>query len=187
MGRDVTVARKGNGSSGSSRSRWQDKHSKEAWTQGMRQVVRGRPSRLVATSRRSHLVATLPCPLYPLSAPSLQEFRRLQSAVGAARDRLDLLGGAGGSGQHAPLLQQGSNAGLLLRERGMLASTNAALDEVMGTAQVGHAGRCCFEHVGVPCCRHGQRCAPGSWIWLVVRSRSPTAHPLPLPLCPCSP
>lgn len=57
--------------------------------------------------------------------------------VGAARDRLDLLGGAGGSGQHAPLLQgQSSNAGLLLRERGMLANTNAALDEVMGTAQV---------------------------------------------------
>lgn len=29
-----------------------------------------------------------------------------------------------------------NSMGLLLRERGMLASTNAALDEVMGTAQV---------------------------------------------------
>ena len=36
-----------------------------------------------------------------------------------------------------PLLQGERNSmGLLLRERGMLASTNAALDEVMGTAQV---------------------------------------------------
>jgi hypothetical protein len=62
----------------------------------------------------------------------------MHSVVGAARDRLDLLGGGGGGGQHAPLLAgQGSNAGLLLRERGMLSSTNAALDEVMGTAQVG--------------------------------------------------
>ena len=61
----------------------------------------------------------------------------MHSVVGAARDRLDLLGGGGGGGQHAPLLAgQGSNAGLLLRERGMLSSTNAALDEVMGTAQV---------------------------------------------------
>lgn len=73
----------------------------------------------------------------PLLPPWLQEFRRLQSMVGAARDRLDLLGGAGGSGQHAPLMQgQASNAGLLLRERAALSSTNAALDEVMGTAQV---------------------------------------------------
>lgn len=82
-----------------------------------------------------------------------QEFRRLQSMVGATRDRLDLLGGAGGSGQHAPLLQgQTSNAGLLLRERGMLASTNAALDEVMGTAQSVGAGlgqqRTVFEGIG---------------------------------------
>ncbi|KAI3429851.1 hypothetical protein D9Q98_010163 [Chlorella vulgaris] len=68
-----------------------------------------------------------------------QEFRRLQSIVGAARDRLDLLGGAGG-GQHAPLHQTAGNAGLLLRERGMLASTNAALDEVMGTAQAVSGG-----------------------------------------------
>lgn len=67
-----------------------------------------------------------------------QEFRRLQSMVGAARDRLDLLGGAAAS-QHAGLQSQG-NAGLLLRERGMLASTNAALDEVMGTAQAVSSG-----------------------------------------------
>ncbi|EFN59854.1 hypothetical protein CHLNCDRAFT_133637 [Chlorella variabilis] len=66
------------------------------------------------------------------------EFRRLQSMVGAARDRLDLLGGAAAS-QHAGLQSQG-NAGLLLRERGMLASTNAALDEVMGTAQAVSSG-----------------------------------------------
>lgn len=57
--------------------------------------------------------------------------------VGAARGRIDLLGGAGaGTGPHSPLLQGSGNAGLLLRERGMLSSTNAALDEVMGTAQV---------------------------------------------------
>lgn len=82
-----------------------------------------------------------------------QEFRRMHSVVGAARDRLDLLGGGGGGGQHAPLLAgQGSNAGLLLRERGMLSSTNAALDEVMGTAQAvsGSLGqqRTVFEGVG---------------------------------------
>ncbi|KAL4429846.1 hypothetical protein ABPG77_010963 [Micractinium sp. CCAP 211/92] len=82
-----------------------------------------------------------------------QEFRRLQSMVGAARDRLDLLGGAGSTGQHAPLLQgQSSNAGLLLRERGMLANTNAALDEVMGTAQAVSSGlgqqRAVFEGIG---------------------------------------
>lgn len=81
-----------------------------------------------------------------------QEFRRLQSVVGAARDRLDLLGGGGGSGQHAPLLQGERNSmGLLLRERGMLASTNAALDEVMGTAQSVSTGlgqqRAVFEGV----------------------------------------
>jgi hypothetical protein len=61
--------------------------------------------------------------------------------VGAARDRLDLLGGAA-AGPHTALLQGGGNAGLLLRERGMLASANSALDEVMGTAQVRPAAVC---------------------------------------------
>ena len=75
----------------------------------------------------------------------------MHSVVGAARDRLDLLGGGGGGGQHAPLLAgQGSNAGLLLRERGMLSSTNAALDEVMGTAQVGLSSGAGFR-IGVVC------------------------------------
>lgn len=43
-------------------------------------------------------------------ARPLQEFRRLQSIVGAARDRLDLLGGGGSSGQ-GPLLQVGAGGG----------------------------------------------------------------------------
>lgn len=85
------------------------------------------------TEERELAAAHTPMP-HPAPRRTLQEFRRLQSMVGAARDRLDLLGGAAAS-QHAGLQSQG-NAGLLLRERGMLASTNAALDEVMGTAQV---------------------------------------------------
>jgi Golgi SNAP receptor complex protein 1 len=61
-----------------------------------------------------------------------QEYRRLAATAGAARDRADLLGGGGGGG--LPLLG-GAGAGLLLRERGALDRSNAAMDEVMGTAQ----------------------------------------------------
>lgn len=59
-----------------------------------------------------------------------QEFRRQSSVAGAARDRADLIGGASVPLSVAP----GSGAGLLLRERGAVASSHAALDEVLGTA-----------------------------------------------------
>ena len=61
-----------------------------------------------------------------------QEYRRLSSAAGAARDRAELLGADNGGGG-APLLG-GSGAGLLLRERGALERSNAALDGVLGQA-----------------------------------------------------
>ncbi|GAB4814536.1 hypothetical protein N2152v2_001582 [Parachlorella kessleri] len=60
-----------------------------------------------------------------------QEFRRLTTIIGAARDRADLMG----AGQSSPLLGSQSGTGLLLRERGMLATSNAALDDVIGQAQ----------------------------------------------------
>lgn len=68
-----------------------------------------------------------------------QEFRRQSSVAGAARDRADLLGGAGmGGGTIALSMGPGgvgsSSAGLLLRERGTIATSHSALDEVMGTA-----------------------------------------------------
>ena len=73
----------------------------------------------------------------PLSAP--QEFRRLGSIMGAARDRADLLGGSGGlAGGGGPA--GASSQGLLLRERGLLAGANAAMDEVMGTASAVSTG-----------------------------------------------
>lgn len=59
-----------------------------------------------------------------------QEYRRLASVVGAARDRAELLGGQTGNSTGNQ-----SSMGLLLRERGMLATSNSALDDVMGTAQ----------------------------------------------------
>ena len=61
-----------------------------------------------------------------------QEYRRLSSIIGAARDRADLLGASSG-GSSAPLL--GGNQGLLLRERGMVDRSNAAVDQVIGQAQ----------------------------------------------------
>ena len=62
-----------------------------------------------------------------------QEYRRLSSIIGAARDRADLLGGSSAAAS-APLLGTG-NTGLLLRERGMLDRSNAAVDQVIGQAQ----------------------------------------------------
>lgn len=62
-----------------------------------------------------------------------QEYRRLSSIVGAARDRADLLGGASGGASAA--LMGGGNSGLLLRERGILDRSNAAVDQVIGQAQ----------------------------------------------------
>eukprot|EP00887_Chlorella_sp_A99_P003875 scaffold11.g3875.t1 len=67
------------------------------------------------------------------------EYRRLSSIMGAARDRADLLGGAGGGAGANPLAVQGSS-GLLLRERGLLASAHSAMDEVMGTATAVNTG-----------------------------------------------
>jgi Golgi SNAP receptor complex protein 1 len=62
-----------------------------------------------------------------------QEYRRLSSIVGAARERADLLGGASGSSS-APLMG-GGGTGLLLRERGILDRSHAAVDQVIGQAQ----------------------------------------------------
>ena len=53
-----------------------------------------------------------------------QEFRRLQAALGAARDRAELFAG---SGENSPLQQGTSSTGLLLRERGNLHNTNTAV------------------------------------------------------------
>jgi golgi SNAP receptor complex member 1 len=66
-----------------------------------------------------------------------QEYRRLSSIAGAAKDRAELLGGgdsAGRGGSDATLMSGGS-AGLLLRERGMLDRSNFALDGVLNQAQ----------------------------------------------------
>lgn len=85
-----------------------------------------------------------PTPIQPLLTPpsSLQEFRRQASVAGSARDRADLLGAAGtsGSASASGLGAPGSSMGLLLRERGMVASSHAALDDVMGTAHGVAAG-----------------------------------------------
>lgn len=63
-----------------------------------------------------------------------QEFRRLDSSLGAARDRADLMGLAG---ENTPLLsvQIQSSTGALLRERTLLQSSTAKVDEVLAQAQ----------------------------------------------------
>ncbi|GMH39632.1 hypothetical protein BSKO_07530 [Bryopsis sp. KO-2023] len=63
-----------------------------------------------------------------------QESRRLNSSVGAARDRAELLSG---SSEGAPLLgvQVQGTAGALLRERNTVQSSTAALDDVIGQAE----------------------------------------------------
>ena len=81
------------------------------------------------TDSRAHTLARHRDILHDFS----QEYRRLSSIVGAARDRADLLGGSAG-GASAPLMGSGS-AGLLLRERGILDRSNAAVDQVIGQAQ----------------------------------------------------
>ncbi len=65
-----------------------------------------------------------------------QEHRRLAAMAGAARDRAELLGGggAGGAGAGAPLLG-GGGSGMLMRERGLLERSAAAMDDVVGHAQ----------------------------------------------------
>ncbi|KAK9792759.1 hypothetical protein WJX73_009120 [Symbiochloris irregularis] len=76
-----------------------------------------------------------------------QEARRLTSALGAARDRADLVAG---SSESAPLMHSGSN--LLLRERGNIQSANNALDAVLGQASAVGANlgeqRHLFENTG---------------------------------------
>lgn len=86
-----------------------------------------------------------------------QEFRRLKSVVTAARERASLLGGAHGNGtspssSSSPIMPNQSGTGLLLRERGLLAGANSALDDVMGMAQGVATGlgqqRTVFDGVG---------------------------------------
>ncbi|KAK9817986.1 hypothetical protein WJX72_005378 [[Myrmecia] bisecta] len=78
-----------------------------------------------------------------------QEFRRLSSAFGAARDRADLFTG---SSDAAPLMGTLGGTGLLLRERGILHGANTALDDAFGQAQsvAGSLGeqRRLFDNVG---------------------------------------
>lgn len=64
----------------------------------------------------------------------MQEFRRLSSTLGAARDRAELMGtpAQGGPG-YGGVQTQGQSA-LLLRERTGIANSNAALDDVLGQA-----------------------------------------------------
>jgi Golgi SNAP receptor complex protein 1 len=61
-----------------------------------------------------------------------QEYRRLASILGAARDRADLIGGAGDAS--APLLPGSGSTGLLLRERATLDRSNTAIDSVIAQA-----------------------------------------------------
>lgn len=64
-----------------------------------------------------------------------QEYRRTSSIVGAARDRAELLSGSGGPADTPLLGGGGGSTGLLLRERGILERSNAAIEDVVGNAQ----------------------------------------------------
>ncbi|KAG1668118.1 hypothetical protein FOA52_003905 [Chlamydomonas sp. UWO 241] len=66
-----------------------------------------------------------------------QEFRRLNSSLSAARDRVALLAGAGdGSGGSSHVsVNMGSSTQGLLRERAAVTSSTSAIDEVLSTAQ----------------------------------------------------
>ncbi|GBF90540.1 hypothetical protein Rsub_03536 [Raphidocelis subcapitata] len=63
----------------------------------------------------------------------MQEFRRLEASMGAARDRADLLG----AGEGAPLLgvQVHNATGALLRERTQLSGTTGHVDDMLAQAQ----------------------------------------------------
>ncbi|KAL6762559.1 Qb-snare protein, Gos1/GS28-family [Haematococcus lacustris] len=63
-----------------------------------------------------------------------QEFRRLNSTLGAAKDRVQLLAGSHDSG-HIGLTMQGSSTGALLRERATIQSSTSAIDEVLSQSQ----------------------------------------------------
>jgi len=62
-----------------------------------------------------------------------QEFRRLNSTLGAARDRVQLM--AGSSEGHIGLTMGGSSTGALLRERATISSSTSAVDEILSQAQ----------------------------------------------------
>lgn len=62
-----------------------------------------------------------------------QEYRRLSSIAGAARDRAGLLGGS--SFDVSNNNNSSSSSGLLLRERSILDRSHAAMDGVLGQAQ----------------------------------------------------
>jgi Golgi SNAP receptor complex protein 1 len=71
------------------------------------------------------------------------EHRRLSGALASARERAALFGGGrGGGGAAASGADDGRSTagGALLRERGVLASANAALDAVFGVATATGAG-----------------------------------------------
>ena len=155
---------------------------------------KGREGGVVKGWRARGLADCLPPP--PLSAPlppshTLSSLtRRLTTIVGAARDRLDLLGGGGsggvrgggvGGGALGPggVLPTDPNQQLLLRERGLFGSTHAALGEVLGTAQV----RCAGVGVGASAGGAGRlRVSSRALLRLRVPTRSPpTTTPR---LCP---
>ncbi|MEW5297260.1 MAG: hypothetical protein WDW36_000483 [Sanguina aurantia] len=63
-----------------------------------------------------------------------QEFRKVNSTLGATRDRVQLLAGAGDSSLHGIQVQGQSSTGALLRERGTIASSTSAVDEILAQA-----------------------------------------------------
>mmetsp|Transcript_21582 Transcript_21582/g.36770 ORF Transcript_21582/g.36770 Transcript_21582/m.36770 type:complete len:258 (+) Transcript_21582:99-872(+) len=63
-----------------------------------------------------------------------QEFRRLNSMLGSARDRVQLLAGSSDSA-HIGIAMSGSSTGALLRERATVQSSTNAIDEVLKQAQ----------------------------------------------------
>lgn len=63
-----------------------------------------------------------------------QEFRRLNSTLGAARDRVQLLASSSDS-PHIGVTMAASSTGALLRERATIQSSTSAIDDVISQAQ----------------------------------------------------
>lgn len=63
-----------------------------------------------------------------------QEFRRLNSTLGAARDRVQLMSG-GSDSPHIGLTMAASGTGALLRERQTIQTSTNAIDDVISQAQ----------------------------------------------------
>eukprot|EP00798_Chlamydomonas_sp_ICE-L_P020094 gene20094-26812_t len=82
-----------------------------------------------STDARSHTLARHRDILQEFS----QEYRRLSSTLGAARDRVQLLSG-GSETAHVTLQMPGSSTGALLRERATVQSSTNAVDEVISQA-----------------------------------------------------